>query len=167
MLLSAGMTNHEFGKAYEGGIRRTITFLLSRGVQPDIAPDVAQWAWVHGWERLELLRNETAVVSWVNTIALNHYRRIFQMRRTEEPLTDDCAGTAEINWASVDVERILEGCTEGHRLLLQAHLMGQTTDEIANELGVSATAVRIRLFRARRSVRKMLGLEEAQIADAA
>ena len=64
-----------------------------------------------------------------------------------------------MNWAMVDVGRILGACSANDRALLEARLMGHTTDEIAGQLGISGTAVRLRLLRARRTVRKMLRLE--------
>lgn len=153
------MTHEAFAEAYESGVRRTVGFLLSWGAARDLAPDVAQWAWMHGWERLELLRNDSSVVSWVNSIAWNHYRRLRHSRRAEEPLTERSGGATEINWASVDVGRILGACSESDRALFEARLMGHTTDEIAGQLGITGTAVRLRLLRARRAVRRMLRLE--------
>jgi DNA-directed RNA polymerase specialized sigma24 family protein len=159
------MTNEAFAEAYETGVRRTVGFLLSWGAARDLAPDIAQWAWMHGWERLELLRNDSSVVSWVNSIAWNHYRRLRHSRRAEEPLTDRCGGATEMNWAMVDVGRILGACSANDRALLEARLMGHTTDEIAGQLGISGTAVRLRLLRARRTVRKMLRLESKDFSS--
>ncbi len=70
------MTREGYGQAYQKGFSLTVRFLLSRGVQRDAADEAAQAAWVKGWERLEQLRNESSVTTWVNTIALNVYRRL-------------------------------------------------------------------------------------------
>jgi DNA-directed RNA polymerase specialized sigma24 family protein len=157
------MTHEAFAEAYESGVRRTVGFLLSWGAARDLAPDVAQWAWMHGFERLELLRNDSSVVSWVNSIAWNHYRRLRHSRRAEEPLTERCGGATEIDWAAVDIGRILGACSESDRALFEARLMGHTTDEIAGQLGITGTAVRLRLLRARRAVRRMLRLEGKEL----
>jgi len=73
------MTRDRYGLAYQRGFDLTVRFLLSRGAQREYATEVAQSAWVRGWERLHQLRDEATVVTWVNTIALNAYRRV--MRR--------------------------------------------------------------------------------------
>ncbi len=159
------VTDQCFSKAYETGLRRTISFLQSRGVERDAAADVGQWAWIRGWERLELLRDDSVVLSWINAIAWNRYRYIARSRHLEEPLTDVNHGKCESNLAAIDVHRILETCQPHHRTLFEAHLLGYTTREIGQRLGISETAVRVRMLRARRSVRSLLGLDTA--ADAA
>src|SRR5258708_22043158 len=69
------MTTEGFGQAYSRGFDVTIRFLTSRGLRRDHACEVAQAAWVKGWERLGQLRDERFVFTWVNTIALNVYRK--------------------------------------------------------------------------------------------
>ena len=46
------MTREQYGDIYQTGRERTIRFLLSRGAAPGLAPDIAQSAWLRGWERL-------------------------------------------------------------------------------------------------------------------
>ncbi len=54
--------------------------------------------------------------------------------------------------ARVDVEQILERCRREDRDILQSYYLdGYLTSEIAAKRGVSETAVRIRLMRARRA----------------
>ena len=56
--------------------------------------------------------------------------------------------------AAIDVARILEFFRPCDRILLQQQYMnGVTTEEIAKEQGVTETAIRIRLLRARRDAR--------------
>ena len=61
--------------------------------------------------------------------------------------------------------RILENCSPHHRNLFEAQLLGYTTREIGEKLGISETAVRVRMLRARRSVRSMLGLNSSSGQD--
>src|SRR5258708_2473749 len=75
------MTRDKYGQAYQTGFDRTIRFLISQGLSGDYARDIAQAAWVRGWERLNQLRNEPMVFTWVNTIALNFYRRAIRSER--------------------------------------------------------------------------------------
>lgn len=60
-----------------------------------MACESAQAAWVRGWGRLGQLRDETLVLTWVNTIALNVYRRLIR----EAPLfRSGHALTASRHW---------------------------------------------------------------------
>jgi RNA polymerase sigma factor (sigma-70 family) len=146
-----------FSNAYEIGLNRTIAFLLSRGIKYDDAQDVAQTAWLRGWERLLQLRDDRMLLPWVNTIALNHYRRTLRtMDRYEEwkPAYEN-ASTTVLDCAAIDISRILDACKPKDRDLLEAHLRGESPKEMAEREGVSPTAIRIRLLRARRSAREL------------
>ncbi len=146
------MTREGYGQAYQRGFALTVRFLLSRGAQRDLADEAAQAAWVRGWECVGQLRDETLVVTWVNTIALNVYRRVIRKELFSEKLPPLREKTAAIDVAAIDVARILTFCRPGDRLLLeQQYLNGASTQEIARQQGVTETAIRIRLLRARRA----------------
>ena len=158
------MTTCTFASAYETGLRRTISFLIYRGVRSDLAPDIAQTAWMRGWERLGTLRDDSAVVSWINMIAWNCYRQDSRSNRTLDSRLSEAQRTIELDSASVDIRKILPLCPPEYRSLFESQLLGHTTREIAGHLGVSDTAVRVRLHRAKRQVRALLGLPEKQAA---
>jgi RNA polymerase sigma factor (sigma-70 family) len=112
--------------------------------------EAAQAAWVRGWERLGQLRDEKLVVTWVNTIALNAYRRLIR-KETHPELSEVREKSVTIDIAAMDVARILQFCRPCDRAILeQQYLRGVSTQEIAREHGVTETAIRIRLLRARR-----------------
>jgi hypothetical protein len=50
------MTTEEYGIAYKKGYIRTIRFLVRQGMSWDCAKELAQAAWVRGWERRRQLR---------------------------------------------------------------------------------------------------------------
>lgn len=146
------MTSNGYGQAYEAGFERTVRFLVSRGVQRDSAQEIAQGAWVRGWECLPQLREDSMVVPWVNTIALNSYRRFLQKEVLTLPLKNVPSGFS-VDLASIDLNQALNVCRPSERNLLEQNLRGFTTKEIARDEGVSETAIRIRLHRARRAAR--------------
>src|SRR2546421_11281336 len=129
---SVAMTRELYGKAYEEGRYRTVRFLLSRGVERDRAADISQAAWLRGWERLGQLRDERMIITWVNTIALNLYRRALRTERLYETLKDPMYASTGMNWAAIDLSRILDGCRTPDRILLEAQLNGRTAKEIAD-----------------------------------
>jgi DNA-directed RNA polymerase specialized sigma24 family protein len=148
------MTREAYERAYNEGRHYTLRFLLSRGVAHDSAEDIAQTAWLRGWERLSQLRNEDLVLAWVNTIALNFYRRSIRQERRFQNLQDPIYSAGSMNLAAIDLTRILSFCQTRDRMLLEAQIGGSTAKEIAKAHGLSQTAIRIRLFRARRAARK-------------
>ena len=158
------MTRQEYGQAYQEGFPVTIRFLLARGVPTDSAEECAQAAWSRGWERLHQLRDHDFLKTWVNSIALNIYRRSAQHDSRKQELSD-CVGGPEIDVAAIDLARLLNSCSESDRVLLQHQLDGLSTCEMASAVGATETAVRIRLMRARRSA-KSIG-EGRMVASAA
>ena len=155
------MTSADYAQAYQDGVKLTFRFLLSRGVAPDPAEEISQAAWFRGWERLGQLRNDEMISTWVNTIALNLYRRAIRTERRLQGLQDPLYAKNTMNWAAIDLSRILGFCRLPDRELLEAQMRGNTAQEIARQRGVSQTAIRIRLLRARRAARKAA---EARIA---
>lgn len=149
------MTDYAYGEAYRAGFDRTVRFLLSRGAACDGAIEAAQAAWVRGWERLHQLRDEKMLLTWVNTIALNLYRGLWRKERMIVPLRERHS-EFEIDLSPIDVQTVLQLCHHHERALLELQIQGITAEEIANQKGVSHTAIRIRLMRARRSARERI-----------
>jgi DNA-directed RNA polymerase specialized sigma24 family protein len=161
------MTRSTYGDAYQAGFERTIRFLISRGAARDGAQEAAQAAWVRGWERLHQLRNDEMLLTWVNTIALNIYRRVMQTEeRFHQPLPE-LYSRLRIDIAAIDVARILKFCRPRERHLLELQMQGVTTSEIARRSGVTETAIRIRLMRARHAARAATGRSAPRREDRA
>ena len=146
------MTKHEYAQAYQAGFDRTVRFLISRGARGDGAQEAAQAAWARGWERLDQLRDDSNVFTWINTIALNFYRGFLGKEIRVQPLPD-LPSKDRINVAAIDVDRVLRFCRPCERTLLQQQMEGITMEEIARENSVTQSAIRIRLMRARRAAR--------------
>lgn len=123
--------------------------------------DVAQSAWVKGWERLSQLRNESMVTTWVNAIAMNVHRSVLRRQKPLAAFTDFYTG-AELNLAAIDIARILKFCPPRDRALLELQMQGDTAEEIAQKQGATQTAIRIRLLRARRAARSRVEKKPAR-----
>ena len=145
------MTTECYSQAYSAGFDRTVRFLRSRGVRGETARELAQAAWVRGCERIGQLRDENIVLTWVNTIALNIYRAALRKAR-ELALSPEMLDRKKFDFSTIDVERILNVSCPKDRDLFERYLQGATTQEIAEEHGVTQTAIRLRLLRARREV---------------
>jgi DNA-directed RNA polymerase specialized sigma24 family protein len=154
------MTAEEFGTAYTQGLVRTTRLLITRGLSWDEADETAQAAWARGWEKRHQLRDPAMVVTWINSIALNLYRS--SLRR--EPMLQDLVDVPappEPYLATIDVHFILQTCNQNEQFVLRRHYLEQCkTTEIALEKGLTVTAVRLRLLRARRAVARTLAATE-------
>jgi DNA-directed RNA polymerase specialized sigma24 family protein len=160
------MTRETYGETYRAGFSRTVRLLCSRGASADHAEDVAQAAWLRGWERLHQLRDEGMIVSWVNAIAFNMHRCAIRYEARYQTLRD-LSGPAGIDLACIDAARILRLCRPRDRILFEQQLSGRTTEEIAAQQGVSTTAIRIRFSRARRAARASVEGRAAELRESA
>jgi DNA-directed RNA polymerase specialized sigma24 family protein len=149
------MTQEGYGQAYQQGFGKTVRFVCSRGASWANAEDVAQAAWLRGWEQRHQLRDEGKIVSWVNAIAANEHRRASQHDARYQTLPELC-GQGGIDVAAMDAAKILMLCRPRDRILFEQQMGGLTTEEIAGKQGVSTTAIRIRLMRARRDIRSSI-----------
>ena len=156
------MTRETYGQAYQGGFDLTFRFLRSRGVPWESASELAQAAWVKGWERLETLRDDHLVLTWVNTIALNMYRGLIRSEPACQELPE--LGTCPcVNLAAIDIARILRVCGPTDRALLEQQMIGVTPREMAENGGVTESSMRVRLLRARRTARQRIEGQRATI----
>jgi DNA-directed RNA polymerase specialized sigma24 family protein len=158
---NACMTRDEYGRQYARGFERTVRFLVSRGVERNSAPDVAQSAWLRGWERIAQLREDRFVLTWVNSIALNVHRKARRVETPTQVVLEKHEQLEEfqihgIDLAAIDIAQLLEKCRPADRSLLEQQMRGATTAEIAREQGITQAAVRIRMFRARRDARSLI-----------
>lgn len=144
----------EYGSAYLRGRCSTVRFLISRGVSYDTAEELAQAAWVKGWERLNQLRDPQLLNSWVNSIALNLQRGNCR-RHVSLPLRDM---SEHPHWdLKLDVEHALESLrAEDRRRIEKRYFEGLDIREIAHSEGSTEGAVRIRLLRSRRVIGRAL-----------
>jgi RNA polymerase sigma factor (sigma-70 family) len=156
------MTREEYGSAYQKGYGVTVRLLVSRGSSYDTARETAQAAWVKGWERLHQLRNSSMLLTWMNSIALNIHRSCMRRELLHQALPE-ISTPPKVNLAAIDVRTMLNCCRAKDRLVLQRHYFdGYNVEEIAKAHGLTETAVRIQLHRARRKMGQRLGTEPAR-----
>ena len=143
------MAPADFAAAYTKGLRQTVRFLMSKGVNSDTAEEVAQDAWGKGWVRRASLLKPSAVIPWVNSIALN----IFRGRIRRQPVAGDVPEQPVRPMATpetTDVVTVLESCDPEERELLAATAEGYTSHDLARIKGCKPSTIRVRLLRLRR-----------------
>jgi RNA polymerase sigma factor (sigma-70 family) len=150
------MRIQDFAVAFENGYTSTRRFLMSRGAAIDEAEEIAQAAWVRGFECRDQLRDPLLVGFWVNSIARNLFRARFRVPQ-ETPI-EDVEATYDINLEALEVRRLLERCSQRDRDLLLKSLEGYSAEEMAQGSGVSSTGIRVRLLRIRQGLRQQLAM---------
>ena len=152
------MTRDEFGAAYQRSFRKTVGYLMARGLSIDTAQEIAQAAWTRGWERLAQLRDSRMLLMWLNRVALNLYRTSLRDEPAFQELTPTEPGP-DLNVAAIEAASILRKCKScDRRMLRDFYLNGLHLSEIAKRNGWPENTTRVRLFRARRAARINLRL---------
>jgi RNA polymerase sigma-70 factor, ECF subfamily len=133
-----------------------------------IAEDIVQEALLRAWRSREALKDPSAARAWLLTIVRREHARLYERKRLELVSLDEVVEThASPRVAEPEGElfalrhAIMRLPIEYREPLLLQVLGGFSTEEIARELALSATAVLTRLFRARNKLRVICGLTPA------
>ena len=145
-----------FGAAFEKHFQRTVRFLLSQGAAIDTAEEVAQGAWARAWEHRDQLNHGHLLCPWVHSIAKNLLKNRARSDRRWEPLPDEVF--CRDDGGTLHLQQLLGLCGDaGSAALVRAYYVnGYTAEELARDAGLSASAIRVRLFRIRTNIRAAL-----------
>jgi RNA polymerase sigma-70 factor, ECF subfamily len=170
-------------QAFDELVRRTFvdTFTLARrltGNEED-ARDVVQEAYLRAWKGIGKFRGEAAFSTWLYRITANAAASNVSRRRRHraEPFGDDfepadAGAEASISRGAESAEALdrisaaLDDLPAKLRsVVVLKDVYGLSHEAIADELGISVSAAKVRLHRARRKLRDVL-YEEGAHADA-
>ena len=134
-----------------------------------IAEDVVQEAMLRAWTSLDALRDDAAAKPWLLTIVRRENARYFERKRIETVDIDNLMASQTALLSEQpdddlgDMREAIYSLDDDYRepLVLQV-LMGFSTSEIAEQMGLKQGAVLTRLHRARI---KLKGTLQAQAAD--
>lgn len=136
-----------------------------------LAEDLVQETLLRAWRSLDSLREEAAARRWLITILRNEFMRELSKRRDtvaidDLPLVDTRASVGGADTDMHDVRRAMWKLTPEYRepLALQV-IMGCTTQEIADTLGLTQGTVLTRLHRARNQLREHMGVSGLDLGE--
>jgi len=132
-----------------------------------IAEDVVQEALLRAWKSLDALRDDAAAKPWLLTIVRRENARYFERRRLETVDIDNLTASQaallaeEPNEELNDLREAIYELEDDYRepLVLQV-LMGYSTNEIAELMGLKQGAVLTRLHRARLKLKDVVVSEQ-------
>ncbi len=165
---AAGGCQHAYGRIVLA-CQNTITAIaLAITRDRQASEDIAQEAFVKGWQQLHQLRSSTSFLPWLRQITRNLARDWLRAQRGR-PLTGEAAEVAlgmaadPTPGASDRLQRLEEEIaaediisalpSDSREVLLLYYREGQRSQQVADLLGLSDAAVRKRLSRARGQVR--------------
>jgi len=130
-----------------------------------IAEDVVQESLLRAWKSLEALRDDAAAKPWLLTIVRRENARYFERKRLETVDIDNLTASQaallaeEPNDELDDMRQAIYELEDDYRepLVLQV-LMGFSTNEIGEQMGLKQGAVLTRLHRARAKLREQMVL---------
>jgi RNA polymerase sigma-70 factor (ECF subfamily) len=130
-----------------------------------VAEDVVQEALLRAWKSLDALRDESSARQWLLTIVRRENARYFERKRLETVDIDNLTAS-QAALLAVEEDRELDDMRQAiyelddeyrEPLVLQV-LMGYSTNEIAEQMGLKQGAVLTRLHRARARLRDKMAL---------
>jgi len=131
-----------------------------------IAEDVVQEALLRAWKSLDALRDDASAKQWLLTIVRRENARYFERKRLETVDIDNLTVSQAALLATVadedidDMRQAIYELDDDYRepLVLQV-LMGYSTNEIAEQMGLKRGAVLTRLHRARARLRERMSTQ--------
>jgi len=154
-----------FGSLCESLRPDLLRFAYWLGRDRQLAEDVVQEAMLRAWKSLNSLTDEGKAKSWLLTIVRREFARSFERKRLEVSDLDALVAAEADVLAAEDDDELTQMREAMFRLddeyrepLVLQVLMGYTTQEIADAMGMQQGAVLTRLFRARARLRRELGL---------
>ena len=139
-----------------------IFILAKRSLGADLAEDALQDVFIHAWERLAQFRGEALFGSWLYRLAVNVImRQAVSVRRIAQRLSSDDVDTMSASRSTIeaviDVDAALARLSEETRIVVLLHDMeGFGHSEIADAVGISVSASKMRLHRGRMQLREWL-----------
>ena len=136
---------------------------------PGIAEEVVQEALLRAWKSLDALRDDKAAKPWLLTIVRRENARYFERKRLETVDIDSLTPAQSAMLAEKEDENLAEMREAIYRLdddyrepLVLQVLLGHSTKEIAELMGIKPGAVLTRLHRARLKLKDEVEKEAAK-----
>ena len=174
----------ELSGRYIRAMRKRV-YLIVRNLED--AEDVVQDTLLKAYRHLQEFRETCAFSTWISRIATNTALMLLRKRKSRPEVPYDHAGEADQSWSTWDIPdpspsterayarretleyitRAVKGLPARYRgILEQYHVEDKSLQEAADGLGITVASAKLRLFRARRTLRSRLEGQRISIVDA-
>jgi RNA polymerase sigma-70 factor (ECF subfamily) len=166
------LSNEMFEEVYRENYARVFGFIYSIAGDRNITEDIVQETFIKAYKSFEIFRHESKIIVWLNKIAycllIDHKRRVGNKTLSieEESVKGSLADIKKNLHLEVE-QNIMSECVqskvlqmpENYRAPLFLDLQGYNNNEIADILDCSLDNAKIRLHRARKKMKEILGSE--------
>ncbi|MEL7435136.1 MAG: sigma-70 family RNA polymerase sigma factor, partial [Chloroflexota bacterium] len=145
---------------------RLYRWMLSLTQQHHFAEDIVQETYITAWQNQHKITDITGIDKWLNAIAYNIYRRWQRQQGThvsrEMPLTDAPQDMlAEYQLDHDELSDLLDNALamlspKSRAILIARYLEEQPQAKVARDLGMTESAVAVRLHRGKLTLRKLI-----------
>jgi RNA polymerase sigma-70 factor (ECF subfamily) len=146
----------------------SLAFKLSR--DRDLANDIAQESFIRAWRAIEKFRGDSAFSTWIYRITVNtawtlrkkaKKHALANIEDTQEPIVIDEKKDPELIAINSDLSFVLKQALNKlpmeQRIIVELkNIEGMSHKEIAEYLGITVTAAKVRLHRAHQKLRVFL-----------
>lgn len=157
----------DFREFYEASYRRLYRELCLMAASPADAEDVLQEAYARAAARWSTVRDLDSPEAWVRRVGINRCvdlaRRRSRQRRAYLRLPRETEHLADVSVELLDLLARLP--LEQRQVLVLHHLMGETTEQIAERLRRPSGTVKGQLVRGRAALRQLLAGPEVASRD--
>ncbi len=159
-----------FMTAFKGVQAMAERYALSLTSDRDDAKDLLQEAIAIVWRKFDDLLDPAAFKSYLLTVMTNLHRRRFRRRQIFTPLEDDLAETVEDTYPQPDIttegallrDALAQLSDKAREAVILFEIEDLSVAEIAKIQRSSVSAVKVRLFRARRQLMQILGISTTE-----
>jgi len=170
--------------AFDEIVRRTYVDTYTLAVRltatEEDARDVVQEAYLRAWKGIRRFRGDAQFSTWMYRITANTAATVSSKRRSQrtvhiddvaDPVETDVALHPELATENTELMGRLSAALDElpprlRVLVVLKDIYGLSHEDIAEELGISVTAAKVRLHRGRKRMRDLLYEEDESHADA-
>jgi RNA polymerase sigma-70 factor, ECF subfamily len=170
--------------AFDEIVRRTYvdtyTLAVRLTASEEDARDVVQEAYLRAWKGIRKFRGDAQFSTWMYRITANTAATVTSKRRRQrtvhiddvaDPVETEIAMHPELATENTELMDQLAAALEElpprlRSLVILKDVYGLSHEEIAEELGISVTAAKVRLHRGRKKMRDLLYEEAGEHVDA-
>jgi len=156
-----------FREMYDANGRAVHAYLARRVAERSDVEDLVAEVWTTAWRRFEAIPVDGGELPWLYVTARNHLANWRRRNRPTEPFSEDHARVEPVGAEEAhDVLRLLADLSmDDQEILRLAAWEELSPTEIAQVLGISASAARVRLHRARKRLQRRLDRADSGRAD--
>lgn len=146
----------EIVKRYQGFVYRQAWGYLQ---DDEAAKDAAQDVFVAAYKGITYLMNDSALRRWLYRICRNHCLNVIRRRKLEYKLHSETSNEVSSDAAlRITIRDLISELNDPYReVIILRYYHDLTYEQIAQVLDISLSTVKIRLFRAKKMLKRMLG----------